>query len=91
MEQKAHGFDVWAQLMIQLRLPSLFNLRSDPFERLSTKPATMSGGSSSTLCARPRASGRWAAPDEFPAVSAAAKPVHFLSNKVRSSNPPSSN
>ena len=27
------GFDVWAQPMIQLRLPSLFNLRSDPFER----------------------------------------------------------
>ena len=33
MEQKAHGFDVWAQPMIPLRLPSLFNLRSDPFER----------------------------------------------------------
>ena len=33
LEQKAHGFDVWSQPMIQLRLPSLFNLRSDPFER----------------------------------------------------------
>jgi hypothetical protein len=33
LEQKAHGFDVWAQPMVQLRLPSLFNLRSDPFER----------------------------------------------------------
>ena len=33
MEQKAHGFDVWAQPLIPLRLPSLFNLRSDPFER----------------------------------------------------------
>ena len=33
MEQKAHGFDVWAQPMVQLRLPLLFNLRSDPFER----------------------------------------------------------
>ena len=33
MEQKAHGFDVWAQPMIPLRLPSLFNLRTDPFER----------------------------------------------------------
>ena len=33
MEQQAHGFDVWAQPMVQLRLPSLFNLRSDPFER----------------------------------------------------------
>ena len=27
------GFSVWAQPMVQLRLPSLFNLRSDPFER----------------------------------------------------------
>jgi len=33
MEQKAHGLDVWAQPMIPLRLPSLFNMRSDPFER----------------------------------------------------------
>jgi arylsulfatase A-like enzyme len=33
MEQKAHGLDVWAQPMVQLRMPSLFNLRSDPFER----------------------------------------------------------
>ena len=33
MEQKAHGFAVWAQPMVQLRLPMLFNLRSDPFER----------------------------------------------------------
>jgi arylsulfatase A-like enzyme len=33
LEQKAHGFDVWAQPMVQLRLPRLFNLRSDPFER----------------------------------------------------------
>jgi arylsulfatase A-like enzyme len=33
LEQKAHGLDVWAQPMVQLRLPSLFNLRSDPFER----------------------------------------------------------
>ena len=33
MEQQAHGFDVWQQPMVQLRLPMLFNLRSDPFER----------------------------------------------------------
>ena len=31
MEQKAEGFNVWQQP--QLRLPMLFNLRSDPFER----------------------------------------------------------
>ena len=33
MEQKAHGLAVWSQPMVQLRLPMLFNLRSDPFER----------------------------------------------------------
>jgi arylsulfatase len=33
LEQKAEGFDVWAQPMVELRLPMLFNLRSDPFEQ----------------------------------------------------------
>jgi len=33
MEQKAHGLSVWAQPMVQLRMPMLFNVRSDPFER----------------------------------------------------------
>ena len=33
MEQKAHGLDVWSQPLTELRLPMLFNLRSDPFER----------------------------------------------------------
>ena len=33
MEQNAHGLAVWSQPMVQLRLPMLFNLRADPFER----------------------------------------------------------
>jgi arylsulfatase len=33
MEQRAHGLDVWAEPLQQLRLPRMFNLRSDPFER----------------------------------------------------------
>jgi arylsulfatase A-like enzyme len=33
LEQKVEGFDVWQQPLIQVRLPMLFNLRSDPFER----------------------------------------------------------
>jgi arylsulfatase len=33
MEQRGHGFDVWQEPMVTLRLPKLFNLRSDPFER----------------------------------------------------------
>jgi arylsulfatase len=31
-EQRAHGFDVWEEPFVQLRLPKIFNLRSDPFE-----------------------------------------------------------
>jgi len=32
-EQRAHGFDVWQEPMVSLRLPKLFDLRGDPFER----------------------------------------------------------
>jgi arylsulfatase A-like enzyme len=31
-EQRAHGFDVWQDPFVTLRLPKIFNLRSDPFE-----------------------------------------------------------
>ena len=30
---EAHGLAVWSQPMVPLRMPMLFNLRSDPFER----------------------------------------------------------
>jgi arylsulfatase len=33
VEQRAEGFDVWQEPFVQLRLPKLFNLRSDPFEK----------------------------------------------------------
>jgi arylsulfatase len=32
-EQRAHGFDVWEEPFVELRVPKLFNLRMDPFER----------------------------------------------------------
>ena len=32
-EQRAHGFDVWQEPFVTLRLPKLFNIRTDPFER----------------------------------------------------------
>jgi arylsulfatase len=32
-EQRAEGFDVWQEPFTELRLPKLFNLRSDPFEK----------------------------------------------------------
>ena len=31
-EQREHGFSVWAEPFVQLRVPKLFNLRTDPFE-----------------------------------------------------------
>jgi len=31
-EQRAHGFDVWEEPFVTLRLPKIFNLRTDPFE-----------------------------------------------------------
>jgi len=33
MEQRSHGFDVWQEPFVTLRMPKLFNLRTDPFER----------------------------------------------------------
>jgi len=33
MEQRAHGFEVWQEPMVTLRLPKLFDMRGDPFER----------------------------------------------------------
>jgi arylsulfatase len=33
MQQRAHGIDVWQEPLVPLRVPNLYNLRSDPFER----------------------------------------------------------
>ncbi|MFT7288601.1 MAG: arylsulfatase A-like enzyme [Halieaceae bacterium] len=33
MEQRAHGFEVWQEPLVTLRLPKLLDLRGDPFER----------------------------------------------------------
>ena len=32
-EQRATGFDVWREPLASMRVPKLFNIRSDPFER----------------------------------------------------------
>ncbi|MDH3668851.1 MAG: arylsulfatase [Paracoccaceae bacterium] len=32
-EQRAEGFEVWQEPFVQLRLPKIFDLRADPFER----------------------------------------------------------
>jgi arylsulfatase len=33
MEQRGHGFDVWQEPFVTLRLPKLFDMRGDPYER----------------------------------------------------------
>jgi arylsulfatase len=33
MEQRAEGFDVWEEPLVTLRLPRIFDIRADPFER----------------------------------------------------------
>jgi arylsulfatase A-like enzyme len=33
LEQRAEGFAVWEEPFVELRLPKLFTLRGDPFER----------------------------------------------------------
>jgi arylsulfatase len=33
LEQRAHGFNVWEEPLVELRAPKLFSLRADPFER----------------------------------------------------------
>jgi arylsulfatase len=40
MEQRAHGLGVWREPLVSLRVPKLFNVRSDPFER-GDEDATM--------------------------------------------------
>jgi arylsulfatase A-like enzyme len=40
MEQRAHGLGVWEEPLVTKRLPDIYNLRSDPFER-ATEDATM--------------------------------------------------
>jgi hypothetical protein len=33
MEQRAKGFSVWEEPLVAMRVPDIYNLRSDPFER----------------------------------------------------------
>ena len=40
MEQRAHGFGVWEEPLVAKRVPDIYNLRSDPFER-ATEDADM--------------------------------------------------
>jgi arylsulfatase len=39
MEQRGHGFDVWQEPFVTLRVPKLFDLKGDPFERADHEAA----------------------------------------------------
>ena len=79
MEQKADGLDVWAQPMVQLRVPMLFNLRSDPFERAAARGRRLREVvRRARLCPRPGAGDRGAASGKLPGVSAAPKARQLL-------------
>ena len=36
VEQRTRTFRVWSEPFVQLRIPKLFNVRRDPFERADT-------------------------------------------------------
>lgn len=40
MEQRAHRLALWAEPFVPLRIPKIFNLRRDPFERADTDSNT---------------------------------------------------
>ncbi len=63
MEQRCVGtLQIWAEPFIRLRLPKLFNLRTDPYERADiTSPTTTGSPITTTYCLRrtgSRTSGR---------------------------------
>ena len=38
-DQRGHGFDVWQEPFVTLRVPKLFDLKGDPFERADHESA----------------------------------------------------
>ncbi len=46
VEQRAHGFDVWQEPFVPLRVPKLFNIRADPFEHAEHSWDHYGGGGS---------------------------------------------
>ena len=57
-EQRAEGFDVWQEPFVPLRLPKIFNLRSDPFEKADHDRHGLraAGGSTAPSCSCRRSS-----------------------------------
>ena len=72
-EQRSHGFDVWQEPFVDLRLPELYDLRADPFERASHESIGYRRGGSSASSARSGAGLRRELARELQGVPAAAE------------------
>ena len=49
MEQRCHGtLQVWAEPFTKLRVPKIFNLRTDPYERADSRRTPTGTGSLTT-------------------------------------------
>ncbi len=73
MEQRCHGtLQIWAEPFIRLRIPKIFNLRTDPYERADMTSNTYCSGTfiTSTCCTeRRRPPPQWAATfKDFPPI-----------------------
>ncbi len=73
MEQRCHGtLQVWAEPFTRLRMPKIFNLRTDPYERADRRPTPTGNGTFTTstmLYGAQAAAAQWAATfKDFPPV-----------------------
>ena len=83
-EQRAESFQVWSEPMVELRVPKIFNLRSDPFEKGATRtPSTTTtgcSGASSCSCRRRASSRSWI--QSFKDFPPSQKPASFSIDQV---------
>ena len=74
-EQRAHGFGVWQEPMVSLRVPKIYNFEAIPLnvadDRCQYVLRQMVGGPS--IPARPCPSDRWPVPQDFRGIPAAPK------------------
>ena len=83
-EQRAAGrFDVWANPFTCLRLPKIFNLRMDPYERADIVPTSTTTGSDRTPTWRRGATKAAAFLETFVDIRRASAPASFSVDQVR--------
>ena len=83
LENRGEAFGVWREPFTELRVPLLFNLRRDPFERPSTTPTpTTTGSSTARLCARADAGLGREVPHDHEGLPAEPDPGSFNFRKI---------